>query len=277
MSAWLFCPGHEPHKLAKALSGPAEVVIADWEDAVPVAEKDRAREVTRELSASKRSKRLFVRINAPNNEMHDEDLRMMAGLNVDGIMLPKSEFGVQVRRVCKIALPVVALIESALGVEHALQIAESDPLVERLAFGPLDYMADVGGRWTPDGAGFSYARQHVILAGRAGGRLGALDGVWPRLGDIAGLRREAEEARTLGYDGKMVIHPEQVEPVATAFTPSEEEIERARRVVTASREAERQGKAALRLEGEFIDPPVVRWAEAVLAKVNSVRETSGRG
>lgn len=265
MLAWLFCPGHDPRKLEKALAAPVEVVIADWEDAVPYARKDEARRVTREVfEAVGGTKRLFVRVNGARSDMHRSDLLALNGLPISGVMLPKSENPSDFSQLAAIGLPVVALIESALGVENALKIAQAGPLVERLAFGSLDYSADLGGRWTPDGEGFAYARQRVVLAGRAAGKSGSLDGVWPRLGDIEGLRRDAALGRTLGYSGKMIIHPEQIAPVQSAFAPSEAELERARSIVEASRKAELAGESALRLDGEFIDPPVVRWAENVL-------------
>lgn len=264
-TSWMFCPGHDPKKLQKALAGAAEVVIADWEDAVPFQKKSEARQVTAEASRSRTDgKRLFVRINGARTEMHSDDLIAIESLEIDGIMLPKSEYGGDAKRLCALGLPVVALIESAIGVEHARQIGEADPKVERLAFGSLDFCADIGGRWTPSGEAYSHARQKVVLAGRAAGKLGPLDGVWPRLGDIEGLRRDADLGRSLGFSGKMLIHPEQIEPVQIAFRPNEAELERASRIVAASREAERAGESALRLDGEFVDPPVVRWAHSVL-------------
>ncbi|MEX2534542.1 MAG: CoA ester lyase [Trueperaceae bacterium] len=274
MSAWLFCPGHDAKKVGKALESKVNAVVIDWEDAVPQTAKERARQTTDAVLARRRepTPQILVRTNAAGTDEFARDLAAIQSMPVDGLMLPKSESVDEIRRACRLGVRVVALIETALGVERAGQIAGADKNVERLAFGSLDFIADVGGRWDPSGTGFAYARQQVVLCGRARGREAPLDGVWPLLGDIEGLRRDCGTARDIGYGGKMVIHPEQILPVQESFAPTETEIEWARRIVTASRIALAAGETALRLDGQFVDPPIVRRAEEILRHADEVSD-----
>ncbi len=267
---WLFVPGHEERKVRKAFGVGADVVILDWEDGVPPEAKEAAREATRRILASARpAGRVVVRIHGAGTPEHAADLAALEGLAVDGVVLPKAEDPDAVTRLGEaVPLPLILLVESALGLERAFELARAHPRVERLAFGALDYLLDLGVAWSPDGEALLYARSRLVVAGRAAGRAPALDGVWPRLDDPDGLARDAALARRLGFGGKLVVHPRQIPVVRRAFAPTEEEVERARRILAAwaAREA---GTGAIRVDGRLVDRPVVRWAEEVLARARS--------
>lgn len=262
MRTWLFVPGHDDKKVAKALQSGADAVIIDWEDAVPVAAKAVARERTRELLEQQHLPFVVVRVNGAKSDAFAEDLAALRGLPLGAVMLAKAESPEDVAACAAAGFALIALVESALGVEEALALARAHERVERLAFGSLDFLADIGASWTPDGEALLYARSRLVSCSRAAGLEPPLDGVWPRLEDEAGLARDAKLARALGFGGKLLVHPRQLAVVSEAFAPSEDELERARRIVRAAAGAETGG--ALRLGGEMIDPPVVRWARQLL-------------
>ncbi|HUP27730.1 MAG TPA: CoA ester lyase [Chloroflexia bacterium] len=266
MRTWLFVPGHDTHKIEKALASEADVVILDWEDAVPYERKQEARAATRAALADVRaSPRCVVRVNNMHDPAFSDDLAALAQLHTSAVILPKvSDPAEVVRFAGHVTQPIIPLIESALGVELCFAIAKAHPQVERLGFGPLDLMADIGSQWTPDNEAYLYARIRVAFAGRAAGLQGAIDGVYPRLDDIDGLRLDAAGARRLGYAGKMLLHPSQIDPVREVFSPTEEELEQARQIIQAFRDAQARGEAVVRLNGRFIDPPVVLWARFML-------------
>lgn len=267
MRTWLFVPGHDAHKVQKALSSSADVVIIDWEDAVPATRKAEARANTAALLAgSQGTPRRFMRINSVQSPYFAEDLAALAGLHIGGVMLPKVASPDEVGELAnRVDLPILPLIETAIGVELAFQIAKSHARVERLGFGALDFMADLGVEWSAGNPAFRYGRTRVSIAGRAAGLPGAIDGVYPLLGDYDGLRLDSAEARSLGYVGKMLLHPAQIPIVRELFSPTGEEVKRAREVMAAFEEAQLRGESAVRLGDGFVDPPVVLWAQQVLA------------
>jgi citrate lyase subunit beta/citryl-CoA lyase len=272
-SAWLFVPGHEPYKIRKALSSPADVVIVDWEDGVPHDQKEAARRETAEvLASSTPSRRIVVRINSPKTPWFADDLPALHGIPVSAIITPKAEDPAAIDAVASAGLPIIPLVESALGVEQAFALARAHPLIERLALGPLDLLADIGARWTPQGEAISYARARLVIATRAAGLDGLIDGVYPHLTDLEGLRREATLARTVGCAGKMLLHPRQIEVVREAFQPSRQEVEQAQLIVKAAQDAAQSKRSAIQVDGLFIDPPIVRQAYQTL---QSLGEMSG--
>lgn len=266
MRTWLFVPGHDPHKLRNALASLADVVIIDWEDAVPSDRKGEARANTAALLSERpAAPRCFVRINGVLSPYFRDDVAALAQCATEGVMLPKVASAAEVHELAsKLDLPVIPLIETSIGIESALEIAGAHEHVERLGFGALDFMADLGVEWTPENSAYQYARTRVSIANRAAGLPGAIDGVYPLLQDYEGLRRDSEGARALGYVGKMVLHPAQIGVVREVFSPTEKEVKRAREVLDAFQEAQRRGESAVRLGEGFIDPPVVLWARRVV-------------
>lgn len=267
MNVWLFVPGHDQRKIPKALSSDADAVIIDWEDAVPAGQKDVARIQTRAaLATTSPTRRVIVRINQPRTPYAADDIAALTDLALGGVMLPKVEAAADllIEDLLKLNLPLIPMIETARGVEYALEIARAHPLVERLVFGALDFVADIGGQWTPDGEAFLYAQSRVIIAARVAGLAETLGGVYPHVHDLEGLKREALKGRILGLRGKTIIHPAHIPIVREALRPTPEEIAEAKQIIQAFAEAVADNRAALMINGRFIDPPVVRWAEQIL-------------
>ena len=275
----LFTPGTQPDRVAKALAAAeADTLVIDWEDAVAPGDKAAAREATRkawDALPRTRTERV-IRVNGAETEWHAEDVEAAVALAPDAVMLPKAE---KPGRVAELAqrmweleterslrqngVALLLILESGRGVMDALAIAEASARVDALVFGAEDYQADVGGRRRRDNLDVWWARSRVAAAAAAAG-VSAVDQVYIDYSDPEGLRREANEARDLGYRGKMVIHPRQVGVVNEVFTPTDAEVAHARRVLAAAEDAEKQGKGAFSLDGKMIDRPLTLQARLVL-------------
>ncbi len=291
---WLFTPGNDRRKLRSGLGAGCAALVVDWEDAVDEHRKDEARAVTAAFfdeeglggGRTPPSGRVGVRINACASVPFAADLEAVALLRPDFVMISKVERPSDLEAPAMLGVPLVALLESAGAVERVSELAAAAgslahdgeagrptaaPLpssrgrVERLGFGALDFCADIHARWRPSGAALAYARARMVLASRHAGLAAPLDGVFPALEDLDGLRDEARLAREMGFGGKMLVHPSQIGPIAQAFAPEAEEVARARRILEAYADARAQGNAVFRLEGSLIDSPTVEWAKQVLA------------
>lgn len=274
----LFAPGNVARRVEKALGSEADAVILDLEDAVPIKEKEDVRPVVAAALKQPRTAACYVRVNALDTRLTIDDLTAVVSAELDGIMAPKVEDPADLEKIDwyigylekRSSLPhgsidLIPLIENALGVENVPAIARAVARVKRLCFGAVDYTADLGVDLTADGAEIFYARSRLVNASRAAGLEPPIDTVYPQIRDAAGLLEDSARARSLGFQGKLVIHPDQIEPVNRIFTPSEEEIAYAREVVSAFKEAEAKGHAAITLEGgKFIDYPVVQNALRLL-------------
>jgi len=260
---WLFVPGDDAHKLAKALASVADAVVIDWEDAVAAERREAAVGVTRTALEGGGPRRLRVGLRIRGNDLEQvrEDLAAASGLPVDFLMLPKAEEAETIREVGGFDVPIVVLLESARGVERASALAAAHPGVERFAFGHVDFLADCGAMLDGSAALLDYARSRIVVAGKASGLQAAVDSIHPVLGDLEGLRAEARRARSLGFGGKLAIHPSQLEPIRDAFQPDEEEIAFARRVVEVS-----ESSAIAVVDGFFVDKPLLLWARSVLGE-----------
>jgi citrate lyase beta subunit len=275
----MFTPGTQPDRVAKMLAaGTADTLIIDWEDAVAPGDKAKARQTTKDSWAAfprSRTERV-IRINAVGTEWHNEDLEAAVALAPDAIVLPKAERPLDVDVVAKrmwelegantvpqLSIRLMLILESGRGVSDALHIAESSNRIDALIFGAEDYQADLGGRRRKDNLDVWWARSRVVAAAAAA-KVQAIDQVFIDYHDPAGLKAEAEQARDLGYRGKMVIHPSQVPVVNEVFTPSVPEIQWAIKVLTAAQQAEREGKGAFALDGKMIDRPLIEQANLVI-------------
>lgn len=265
----LFAPGDNPELLGKAPNTGADVVVFDLEDAVAPDRKARAREhVAEQLAGSEACCEVCVRVN-PVGAGAREDLSVV--LDGDGrpdsLMLPKVDSAADVRALTDhlaewtVSLPIVALVETAAGVLHAEEIATVAG-TDALVLGAEDLAADIGATRTTSNDEVSYARQHVVLAAGAAG-IDAIDTLYTAYGDLEGLHAETVTARQFGFDGKLAIHPGQVPVINEAFTPDEETVEWARRVVEARAE---HGEGVFSLDSEMIDAPLVAQAERVLER-----------
>jgi len=265
----------------------ADGIILDLEDAVPVAEKESTRPMVKEALAKLAAGPLrYVRVNAIETGLTRGDLEGVYCPDVDGIKLPKVEQPGDVQEVDAIltrleseagvvvgATDLIPTIETARGVLGALAIANASPRVKRLSFGAADFCRDVsvrfgGSLWGTDGLELQYARSHLVLASRAAGIEAPLDTVWIDIRDNDGLELDARNALRLGFQGKSAIYPGQVDIINRVFSPSDEELEFARKVVAAFDEAEARGDAAIQLEGRMIDYPIAVKARWLLDRAN---------
>jgi citrate lyase subunit beta/citryl-CoA lyase len=269
----LFAPASRPDVLAKLpRTGPDGVVI-DLEDAVPpdakAAARPHARAAGTALATAHPSMAVYVRVNAVPTEWFAHDIAEGVAPEVSGVVVPKLESPQQIETVVDALeragldhLHLFAGIETAQGVESARELFRAP--VRVAYFGAEDYVADMGGVRTAHGTEVLYARSRVALAARLGGVL-ALDQVVTALDDEERFLADAAQGRALGFAGKLCIHPGQVALAHRAFSPSAEEVDRARRLLAAYDAATARGEAAIAFEGQMVDEPLARHARAVLA------------
>ncbi len=275
----LYIPGTNPGMLANAEVYGADSVILDLEDGVPVSEKDAARILVRNAlqHIPYRRAEVTVRVNALSTPFGRDDFREIIPLAPDAVRLPKCESADDVREADAMmtdlelkngiepgTVGIIAITESARGGRNLSEIAAESPRLIALNYGAEDYTADIGAVRTKEGRELDDIRAKVIVAARIAG-VQALDSVFGDVNDLDGLYAEALRVRLLGFDGKSVIHPRQIPVVHRAFTPSDQEVGFARRVMAAFREASSRGAGVIALDGRMIDAPVVARAEKILA------------
>jgi citrate lyase subunit beta / citryl-CoA lyase len=289
----LFVPGNRPERIDKAFHTEADVVIIDLEDAVPLSEKERSRSVVREKVAQYRDRMILVRVNALGSPFIEGDLEEAVLEGVKGIILPKVERADDIHAMNallrdvekKRSLPegsirLFPLIESAAAVQHVYDIVSAKTRPERIytvAFGAADYTLDMGIEMTMEGTELFYARSRIPIACRAAGIAPPIDTPFMiDLRDTEALVADAKRAKELGFQGKLVIHPQQIEPCNRIFSPAPEEIDKAERIVQAFQEAEAAGTAAIQLEGKFIDSPVVQRSRDILSVAAAISKKTAR-
>lgn len=273
--ALLYVPGDDRRKIEKAASLNADSVCLDLEDGVALNRKAEARAtVAATLPALSfgRTERL-VRLNPIGSGLEADDLAAALAAAPDALVIPKVESAEQLQWVSSrlptgSPLRLLAMIETARGLVNLNAIAAADPRLDALIFGAEDYAASVGATRTPEGREVLYARSAVVAYAAAFG-LQAIDMVFVDFRDGEGLAREAAEGAQLGYSGKQAIHPNQIGPIHAAFTPSDDEIARARRIVEADAAHQAEGTGAFALDGKMVDMPIVRAARLVLAKAQA--------
>jgi citrate lyase subunit beta/citryl-CoA lyase len=285
----LFVPGNHPRKVAKVFSAGADAVILDLEDAVAIAEKIATRAAVTAALATERRCLAFIRVNAMSTEFCYGDLEAVVTKGLDGIILPKVEAPWQLKAADWLigaleraagltpgGIDLVPIIETGAGVAAVDGIAKSDTRVRRVAFGAGDYSADMNLPWTRDEAEMAHARASIAVASRAAGLEPPLDTVFADLRDGEGFVASSRRALAAGFQGKMCIHPDQVAPANAVFTPSADEVARAEKIVAAFDAAEASGSASIRLEGQFIDYPIVERARRILttmARIAAAKES----
>ena len=274
--SYLYVPGSDPRRIEKALASEADAVILDLEDAVAPNRKEEARTTVAEVLRSEHEKPVFVRINAPDSVLAEEDVEAVAGPRLAGLRLPKTESPESVRRVaqrldklgCEAGLQ--CLIESALGLEFAFEIARAHEKVVGMSLGEADLAADLGVRGD---AGLLYARSRLVAATRAAGLPGPVQSVYTNVRDAEGLRRSTMEGKNMGFVGRSAIHPAQIEVINEVFTPTEEEVAEAKDLLARLEESTGTGTGAFALEdGRFVDEAVVGSARLTLALARRDRE-----
>ena len=276
----LFTPGDSIRKMRKVAEVGADSVILDLEDAVAVGQKEEARlNVLAALSNMDfgRTERL-VRINSLDTELYTTDLEAIATTDVDGIVIPKVETAQQVQRVDQIittsemkngqpagGVRLLALIETALGVMNVKEIGQSSRRLDGLLFGAEDLAADLRATRSPDGWEIFYGRSAVVMAAAAFD-LEAIDTVYLDLNNLTDLEEDALFAQQMGYTGKMAVHPRQVEVFNRIFSPAEDEIAQAERLLKAYQSQVAAGSGVFTIDGRMVDKPMVRAAERLLER-----------
>lgn len=273
----LFCPANDQKKALKAMASDADAIALDLEDAVAYSQKNTAREMLTELLSQPPSKKVFVRINAADSKYILDDILSVVSLPLDGLMLAKVKSPEDVLNVSWLLgliekkrgitpgkTRLIPFIESSHGVLSATEIASCSHRIMFLAFGGVDFSQEIGLRYPEESEGLFFARNQLILASFSAGINPPLDTVFPDIKNPKKLRLEAETARTLGYQGKLVIHPVQISPVNQAFTPTEEEINYARQILAVFYKSEQDGKAVAQIKGKMIEYPHIKRAKELL-------------
>jgi citrate lyase beta subunit len=262
LRSFLFAPGDDERKIEKALAGEADAVVADLEDAVAPERKVLAREVVGRASQRSRRPALLVRINAPDTPFAGDDLAALVEMAIDGVVVPKATRE-RIEALGDEGPSLLALIETAEGVRGAYETASAARVV-RLALGAADLGIDLGLVPTTGGEELLFTRSKLVVDSAAAKVAPPVDGVHLELRDPAGLERDAQLVRSLGFRGKLCIHPAQVGVVNDAFSPSRTEVAAAKRVIEAFDEAVRLGLGVVQVDGAMVDAPVVERARAVL-------------
>ncbi|MDG2205852.1 MAG: CoA ester lyase [Alphaproteobacteria bacterium] len=280
----LFAPGNHPRRVEKALCLKADAVILDLEDAVAIAEKVATRAIVVDALQSERSGLGYVRVNAYDTDFCFGDLLVVVAKGVDGIVLPKVETSAQLRSVDWVVsqlerekrlpaggIDIIPIIETGKGVANVHDIASAGTRIKRLSFGAGDYTKDMAMRWTRHEGELAHARSEIAVASRAAGLEAPLDTVWIHIKETDGCIKSAELVCDMGYQGKLCIHPDQVDPVNAVFTPSDDDVDFAEKVVKAFEEAEAQGLASIQVDGYFVDYPIVDQAQRTLDLIEKIR------
>ncbi len=287
--SFLFAPGNRPRFVEKVAHCGADAVILDLEDAVPIADKEATRYAVRQALATMTNCPVYVRINplvaatSFSQAIGEADLEAIVCGDLAGVILPKTESASDAQQAEAIltglegergltpgAIDLIPIIETARGVHHAFDIASAGTRIKRLAFGAGDFTRDIGVQWSRREVESQYARSALVIASRAADIEAPLDSVWIAIRDLRGLTRSARLVKQLGFQGKMAIHPTQVEPINSAFSPTSGELEYAKRVVAAFEAAEAAGEASLQLDGQMIDYPIVEAAQRILNMANAL-------
>lgn len=283
----LYLPGNNPSMLVRGhLFGP-DGIIMDMEDAVPLSQKDAARiMISRFLKRGDfGSVEVTVRINGADTPFWKKDLEAVIPYKrLDGIRLPKADSVQTIKDVDeelsiledKYGIPqghtkIFCILETAYGVWHAYDIATASKRITAILPGGEDLVADLRTSRSQDGIELEWTRKMIVIAARAAG-VNAIDSMFPRVSDDEGLRKDAELSKQLGFDGKSVIHPNQIPIIHEVFAPTEKEIEKAQRIIAAAEDARKRGLGAVSVDGRMVDIPVVRRAEYTLVKAGLKKE-----
>ncbi len=272
----LFVPGNNSRFLEKAKSLQADIVCFDLEDSVPLVEKKSARNLIKNAlkNRSEYNSEIYVRTNSPVSGMIPDDLLEIIQKGVDGIVIPKVNTASEMKKIEKTMLglekkrklkpiELIASIESAEGVVNAYSIASCSKRVSALVFGVFDLLNDLGVEYTKKPEGAVYSRAKIPVDARAAGKY-AIDAIWQDLDDMTGLEQDSLVAKSLGYAGKSIIHPNQVDIVHKVFYPTSAEIEWAKKVMSAYDVAKKSKKGATTIDGKMIDEVHYKRAMSLL-------------
>lgn len=270
---FLFSPGSDRQKAEKAIASAADFVILDLEDAVAPSEKEQARVQIVEMLTAYRNRPIIVRINALSTLWALQDLLSVIPTRPYGILVPKTESASDVGKVSWLieqlmgpdsGMWIYPLLETGAGIENVKEIALASKDIKQLVFGALDYCLDLGVEYQPDSDVLMSARTRIVNASAMAKLPGPIDTVYPVVKDGEGLRQDTLTAKKLGFKGKLIIHPSQIEIVQQVFSPSEHEIDEAKDIIKVYEQAKAEGKGAIQWKGKMLDEPVLKRALQVL-------------
>jgi citrate lyase subunit beta / citryl-CoA lyase len=265
----LYVPGDKPRAIEKARTLPCDGIIFDLEDAVAPEAKDFARQTVAEAvrAGGFGRRELILRVSSADCA---EDFALAETLPIDGVLLPKIEDAEEVRNVATATCqPLWCMIETPLGVLRALEIASASDRLAGFVAGTNDLTKELRARHVPDRAPLLTSLSLILLAARAR-RLAAIDGVHLGLDDLAGFEASCRQGVELGFDGKTVVHPSQVEAANRVFGPSDEEVAKAREIVAAWEQARAEGKGVARVGGAMVEQLHVDEALRVIAMAEAI-------
>jgi citrate lyase subunit beta / citryl-CoA lyase len=290
--SFLFAPANVPRRVEKALTLEADAVILDLEDSVAPSDKAASRKPVVEALARPRRSLLYVRVNAPATPYCFRDLFETVRKGIDGVVVPKIESAADLHAIdwmlaglereqgiAEGSLDLMPQIETAAGVQRVERILQARNLrpyaapwrVKRVCFGAGDYANDLGLAPTLEERELEDARARLVLASRAAGVEAPIDSPWFHFKEPEAFRRALERSRRGGFQGRCCVHPDQIAPVNAAYMPGAEEVAAAERIVKAFREAESRGAAAIQVDGQMIDYPIVHRAQALLDAIGKAR------
>lgn len=275
--SWFFIPGSKDKFLAKATELKADIIIFDLEDSVVPEEKDEAREKIKPwLNNEDISAKRYVRVNEVNSTFFIDDIRELINENIDGFLLPKTNNIDDIKILDYLIttfekqnnlksnhIKIVPLIETSSGLLNAPDIASASLRIESMAFGAEDYMLDLG---IPSDSNQSlvHARSTLVAASSAAGINQPIDSVFTDFNDEDGLKEASKLSRGFGFQGRLVIHPKQIEIVNIVYAPTASEVEEAEKIVNAFKSSVADGDGAIEVDGKMIDPPVYERAKKLL-------------
>lgn len=282
----LYVPGNNPGMLRDAAIYGADSLMFDLEDSIALTEKTSARFMVHQAikKLDFEGTEIVVRINSLESGLGREDIHAVVSAGVDVIRLPKTETAQDIKDVEMIiesaerqynrpigSTKLMAAVESPLGVMNAYKIATASSRMIGIAIGAEDFVTNMYTKRSDEGAELMVARSQILMAARAA-KIYALDTVYSDVNNETGFRHEVEQIKQLGFDGKSIINPRQVNIVHEVFTPSKEEIIRAKRVKEAALEAEKNGLGVISLDGKMVDKPIVDRAEHLLNLARAAEE-----
>ena len=273
----MFVPGNNPGMMQDAFIYGPDSIMLDLEDSVTMAEKDAARLLVHNAlkTIDYGNTEMVVRINPLNTAYGKKDVEAVVKAGVHVIRMPKTETAEEVREVereiervekeigCLGRTKIMAAIESTLGIVNAYEIAVASGRMMGIALGAEDYCANLKTQRSPEGTELLFARQQIVVAARAAG-IDALDTVYSNLNDMETFRKEVELIKQLGFDGKSIINPRQIEIVNEVCAPTEKAIEKAKTIIAAIKEAEKRGSGVIAVNGKMVDRPVVIRAQRTI-------------
>ncbi|MBT5200749.1 MAG: CoA ester lyase [Thaumarchaeota archaeon] len=275
----IFVPGNNSRFLEKAKKIQADIVCFDLEDSVPDNEKSNARKLIKSALKSRKSydSSIFVRTNSPTSGKIPSDLKEVIQKGIDGIVIPKVNNVKELKKIVKILsdlektrklkpLQIIPSIESAEGVVNTYNIASFGKRISAVVFGVFDLLNDIGVEYTKESQGEKYSRGKIPVDAHAAGII-AIDAIWQDLKDLKGFQKDCKTGKSLGYSGKSVIHPDQIDIVHKLFHPNKNEILWAEKVCKIYSESTKKGKGATTVDGKMIDEVHFKQAKALLELV----------